>query len=101
MRIFKRGKHRARRGCRDHVRQIARHHAEIEACERIMAKLSDDRDEAYRQVELLRQQVEELTPHTITKPVLVPLDVTAMLQPSTVPVSLGPSMLLPAKGPRA
>lgn len=100
MKIFRRGKHRAPRACRDHVRQISRHHAEIEAIERIMRKLSDDRDEVYRENERLRMQAEQMRPHTISEPASEITDVTAMLQSSTVPLIFGPSMLVPAAGPR-
>ena len=95
MKIFKRGKHRAARGCKDHVQQIARHHAEIKAIEEIMAKLSDDRDAVHRENERLHMEINILRLSPVTKPLPVIPGAAAMIKSSTVPVALGPSMLVP------
>lgn len=101
MRILNRGRHRARRGCRDHLRKIALHQAEIEACERIMSKLSDDRDEAMREAGRLRDQISRMRRVSITEPLPAVLVGTAILQSSTGPAPLPPSVLVPVDHPAA
>jgi hypothetical protein len=91
MRIFHRGKHRAPRGCRDHVKQIAQHYKEVEHCEAIMCQLSNERDDLIRQRDRLVQEITELRNGAAKEPVLPPVSVTAMLQRSTLLEPLGPS----------
>jgi hypothetical protein len=66
-----------------------------------MSKLSDDRDAVHRENDHLRKQIDDLLISRSTKPVPPIVGATAMLKPSTVLVPLGPSMLIPADGPRA
>lgn len=96
MKIFKRGRHRAPRGCHDHVIQIARHNREIEICEQIMCKLSDDRDSLQRENQRLRRQVAALKFAPVTEPLPPVLPAADMIHPTAMMVPLGPSVMVPA-----